>query len=65
VHLVDPGVDSGPIIGQKTVPVLDEDTPESLHQRIQAAEHQLYPESIALLAAGKVIVSGRRVRIQP
>ncbi len=40
VHFVDAGVDSGPIIGQQTVPVLDDDTPETLHQRIQVAEHK-------------------------
>jgi phosphoribosylglycinamide formyltransferase 1 len=61
VHLVDAGVDSGPILGQKTVPVLDHDTPESLHHRIQIAEHDLYPECIALLAKGAVIINGRRV----
>src|SRR6202008_1653422 len=44
VHFVDAGVDSGPIIGQQTVPVLDDDTAESLHQRIHAAEHELYPK---------------------
>src|SRR5215510_10044184 len=43
VHFVDAGVDSGPIIAQKTVPVLDDDTTETLHARIQAAEHELYP----------------------
>jgi len=41
VHFVDAGVDSGPIIGQQTVPVLDDDTAETLHQRIHAAEHEL------------------------
>src|SRR6476620_2593144 len=46
VHYVDAGIDSGPIIGQQTVPVLDDDTPESLHQRIQAAEHELYPKCV-------------------
>jgi len=61
VHLVDAGVDSGPIIGQQTVPVLDEDTPESLHQRIQAAEHELYPRCVAALARGELVVRGRRV----
>ena len=61
VHFVDAGVDSGPIIGQQTVPVLDDDTPETLHQRIQAAEHQLYPRCVAALARGGVSVQGRRV----
>ncbi len=61
VHFVDAGVDSGPIIGQQTVPVLDGDTPESLHARIQMAEHQLYPRCVAALARGGVERRGRRV----
>lgn len=61
VHFVDAGVDSGAIIGQKTVPVLDNDTPEQLHQRIHVAEHELYPMCIAALARGTVRVVGRRV----
>jgi phosphoribosylglycinamide formyltransferase 1 len=60
VHLVDAGVDSGPILGQQTVPVLDEDTPASLHQRIHAAEHELYPRCVAALARGEFTVRGRR-----
>ena len=47
VHLVDSGMDTGPILGQEKVPVLPDDTPESLHVRIQVAEHQLYPRVIA------------------
>ncbi len=61
VHFVDAGVDSGPIIGQQTVPVLDEDTTETLHQRIHAAEHELYPKCVAALARGDISVKGRRV----
>jgi len=61
VHFVDAGVDAGPIIGQQTVPVLDNDTPDTLHQRIHAAEHQLYPECVAALARGQISVAGRRV----
>jgi phosphoribosylglycinamide formyltransferase 1 len=61
VHFVDAGVDAGPIIGQQTVPVLDNDTPKSLHQRIHAAEHQLYPECVAAIARGEISVVGRRV----
>jgi phosphoribosylglycinamide formyltransferase-1 len=61
VHFVDAGVDSGPIIGQQTVPVLDDDTPETLHQRIQAAEHALYPQCVAAIARGEITVRGRRV----
>ena len=62
VHLVDAGVDSGPIIAQRTVPVLDDDTAETLHQRIQVAERELYPAVIAALAKGEIQVDGRRVR---
>jgi phosphoribosylglycinamide formyltransferase-1 len=61
VHFVDAGVDSGAIIGQQTVPVLDDDTPESLHQRIHAAEHELYPRCVAAIARGKISIQGRRV----
>jgi phosphoribosylglycinamide formyltransferase-1 len=61
VHFVDAGVDSGPIIGQQTVPVLDDDTAETLHQRIHAAEHALYPRCVAALARDEVTVRGRRV----
>jgi len=61
VHFVDAGVDCGPIIGQQTVRVLDEDTPETLHQRIHAAEHVLYPQCVAAIARGELTVQGRRV----
>ncbi len=63
VHFVDAGVDAGPIIGQQSVPVLDGDTAESLHQRIHAAEHQLYPACVSALALGRVQMQGRRVTI--
>ncbi len=61
VHFVDAGVDSGAIIGQQAVPVLDHDTTESLHQRIHAAEHELYPKCVAAVARGEISVQGRRV----
>jgi phosphoribosylglycinamide formyltransferase-1 len=61
VHFVDAGVDSGPIIAQQTMPVLESDTPESLHQRIQIAEHELYPKCVAAIARGEISVQGRRV----
>jgi len=61
VHFVDAGVDSGPIIGQQTVPVLDDDTSATLHGRIQQAEHELYPACVAALARREVSVQGRRV----
>lgn len=61
VHFVDAGVDSGPIIGQQTVPVLDDDTPETLHQRIHDAEHDLYPKCVGAIARQEISVVGRRV----
>jgi phosphoribosylglycinamide formyltransferase-1 len=61
VHFVDAGVDSGAIIGQQTVPVRDHDTAETLHARIHAAEHELYPKCLAALARGEIAVAGRRV----
>jgi len=65
VHFVDAGIDSGAIIGQQTVPVLDHDTPETLHQRIHAAEHELYPRCVAALARGDIAIHGRRVVWRP
>ena len=61
VHFVDAGVDAGPIIGQQTVPVLDNDTADSLIQRIHGAEHELYPRCVAAIASGDISVVGRRV----
>jgi len=63
VHFVDEGTDTGPIILQKCVPVLEDDTPESLHARIQVQEHLAYPEALRLLNEGRLFVEGRRVRI--
>ena len=65
VHFVDSGTDTGPIIVQKTVPVLEDDTPETLHARIQVQEHIAYPEALRLLAAERLQIEGRRVRILP
>jgi phosphoribosylglycinamide formyltransferase-1 len=65
VHYVDAGVDSGPIIAQQPVDVLDADTADSLHQRIQRAEHDLYPKCVAALARGEIVVQGRRVVKKP
>jgi len=61
VHFVDAGVDAGPIIGQQTVPVLDQDTPDTLIQRIHTAEHELYSRCVAAIARGEISVVGRRV----
>ena len=65
VHFVDAGTDSGPIILQKAVPVLEDDTAASLHARIQVQEHLAFPEALQLLADNRVRVEGRRVRILP
>ncbi len=65
VHFVDNQYDHGPVIAQRAVPVLDDDTPETLAARVFAEECQLYPEVIRLIAAGRVRVEGRRVRILP
>ena len=64
VHFVDAGTDSGPIIVQKAVPVLEDDTPETLHARIQLEEHKAYPEALRILAEGRYAIEGRRVRIK-
>ena len=63
VHFVDAGTDSGPIIVQKAVPVLENDTPESLHARIQVQEHIAYPEALNIVSRGNYRIEGRRVRI--
>jgi phosphoribosylglycinamide formyltransferase-1 len=64
IHLVDEGVDTGPIVLQAAVPVHDDDTEESLTARIQVEEHRLYPEAIRLFAEDRLVVSGRRVRVR-
>lgn len=61
VHFVDAGVDSGPIIGQQAVPVRDDDTPETLLERIHQAEHELYPRCLGALVRGELVLQGRRV----
>ncbi len=64
VHFVDEGVDSGPIILQKTVEVKDNDTEESLAERILKEEHQIYPRAIQLFSEGRLIIKGRKVFIK-
>ena len=64
VHFVDEGIDTGPIILQEVVPVFDNDTPESLHQRIHQEEYKIYPRAIQLFAEGKLQIEGRKVRIK-
>ena len=61
VHLVDEGVDTGPIVCQAVVPVLDDDTVESLSARILKEEHRIYSEAIRLVVEDRVRVEGRRV----
>lgn len=63
VHIVDEQYDHGPIVAQRTVPVLDDDTPESLAQRVLVQEHKIYPEVIQLFAQHRIRVEGQRVRI--
>ena len=63
VHFVDEGMDSGPIIMQKAVPVLDDDTEDTLAARVLEQEHIIYPKVIELYLAGKIHVNGRQVKI--
>ena len=63
VHFVDAGTDTGPIIVQKAVPVMEDDTPETLHARIQVQEHIAFPEALGIIASGNYAIEGRRVRI--
>src|SRR5579863_4433243 len=61
VHFVDEGLDSGPILKQAVVPVLDEDTAETLAARILKEEHRIYSEAIRIALAGQYKIEGRRV----
>lgn len=63
VHLVTPDLDDGPILVQAAVPVLADDTPDSLAARVLEQEHKAYPQALRLLAEGKVTVEGRRALI--
>ena len=63
VHFVRTDMDSGPIIAQAAVPVLDQDTTDSLAARVLAAEHRLYPHALQLVASGRARVDGGRVII--
>lgn len=63
VHFVDEGMDSGPIILQEAVPVMDDDTEETLATRVLNVEHKIYPEAIRLFVEGKLKIEGRKVRI--
>lgn len=63
VHFVTEGVDEGPIIIQAAVPILDNDTPETLAARILVQEHKIYPRAVQLFAEGRLRVEGRRVLV--
>lgn len=63
VHFVDESVDGGPIILQKAIEVLDEDTPETLAERVKTVEHELLPQAIKLFAEGRLKIEGRKVSI--
>jgi phosphoribosylglycinamide formyltransferase-1 len=65
VHFVDDEYDRGPIILQSAVPVLEDDTPGTLAERVQAEERELYPKAIQLFAEGRLRLEDRRVRILP
>jgi phosphoribosylglycinamide formyltransferase-1 len=65
VHVVDAGIDSGPIVAQAAVPVHDDDSVQTLSARILAAEHRLYPQAVRILASGSVRFESRRTRIEP
>jgi len=65
VHLVDEGLDSGPIVLQEAVPVFDSDDADALSARILEAEHRIYPRAVSLLLSGAYRVDGRRVKAVP
>jgi phosphoribosylglycinamide formyltransferase-1 len=64
VHLVDEGVDTGPIVCQAVVPVLDDDTAETLAARILKEEHRIYSEAVCLLVEDRIRIEGRRTLLQ-
>jgi phosphoribosylglycinamide formyltransferase-1 len=63
VHFVDSGTDTGPIILQAVVPILGDDTVETLSQRIHGEEHRTYVEAVRLFCGGRLSVEGRKVKI--
>ena len=65
VHFADPDYDHGPILAQRRVPVLPADTPDTLAERVQLAERELYPEAIGWIAAGRVRIEGGRAVVRP
>jgi len=63
VHFVDAGVDAGPIILQEVVRIEDDDTPDTIAEKVLQLEHRVLPTAIKLISEGRVVVNGRRVRI--
>ena len=64
VHFVSPELDAGPIVAQAAVPVLADDTPDTLAERILIAEHRLYPFALRLVASGQALLQGGRVLLK-
>jgi len=64
VHFVDEGVDTGPVVAQAVVPVLDDDTAETLAARILKEEHRIYTEAVCLVIEDKIRIEGRRVLLK-
>ncbi len=65
VHFVEPELDAGPIVAQASVPVLADDTPQTLGARVLAEEHKLYPAALALVASGKARIDDPKAPIAP
>ena len=65
VHFIDNHYDRGPVILQRAVPVLDDDTPDTLNDRVFEAECEAFPEALQLIATGRISLHGRKVRIGP
>ena len=63
VHFANEAFDEGPIVAQEAVPIMEDDTPDTLEARIHTVEHRLYPAALAAVADGRVVVEGRKVRI--
>lgn len=64
VHFVDEGADTGPVILQESVPVMEDDTPETLAARVLKVEHKLLPQAVKLYCDGRITIEGRKVRIR-
>jgi len=64
VHFVDEELDHGAIVLQEAVPVSDNDTEESLHQKVHQKEYEIYPKAVKLFVEGKIIIEGRKVRVK-